>query len=255
MAKTILLVVSDLTERQGIAQTLLREGLEVIPAEDGFSALEKVEKAQPDLFLMDVRLIGLNGVEISQLLRERPRFADSPIILLGDPGSPVVVDEAGLSSGVVVLMKPVPEEELVHSVRHTLGLPDPASPKPARDLFRDGTVRIEEFLGLAPKAPSPVTSERPVEEALKTLWEGRGIDSLIRMEPLEEKAAPVAEPETELPLPAASLPTAPSLSPEKVEEIVERSVREIVEKVVWEVVPRLAEIEIKKEIERLKKGE
>jgi hypothetical protein len=37
-----------------------------------------------------------------------------------------------------------------------------------------------------------------------------------------------------------------------VEEVIAKKAHQIIEKVVWEVVPRLAEIEIKKEIERLK---
>ena len=50
----------------------------------------------------------------------------------------------------------------------------------------------------------------------------------------------------------AAMPRVPELSPERIEAIVSKISHDIIEKVVWEVVPSLAEMAIKKEIERIK---
>jgi two-component system, LytTR family, response regulator len=48
------------------------EGVEVVgDARDGTAAVAAIRKASPDLVLMDIRIPGLNGVEVAQALREQ----------------------------------------------------------------------------------------------------------------------------------------------------------------------------------------
>lgn len=65
------LVVDD---EQGICDLLCRflksRGYEAAYAKDGDSALEMVESFRPNLVLLDIRMPGLSGMEILQILKE-----------------------------------------------------------------------------------------------------------------------------------------------------------------------------------------
>lgn len=64
MGHTILLVEDEMTLRDTLAYRLRTEGYQVITAADGFTALEAVRKAHPDLLILDLMLPGLDGLEV-----------------------------------------------------------------------------------------------------------------------------------------------------------------------------------------------
>jgi CheY-like chemotaxis protein len=78
----ILLVEDDSLIRAMIQLYLTRVGFEVVTAEDGVQALLLVNRAQPDVILMDMGLPKLNGWQTTQRLRARPETAQIPIIAL-----------------------------------------------------------------------------------------------------------------------------------------------------------------------------
>jgi DNA-binding NarL/FixJ family response regulator len=65
-----LLIVDDHASFRGFARSLLGEqGFDVAgEAEDGESALEQVERLQPDVVLLDVQLPGIDGFEVAYRL-------------------------------------------------------------------------------------------------------------------------------------------------------------------------------------------
>jgi CheY-like chemotaxis protein len=65
-----LLIVDDVaTNREILAQILARLGAQVQQAPSGEAALEAVRRQRPDLIFMDIRMPGMNGVEVMQALR------------------------------------------------------------------------------------------------------------------------------------------------------------------------------------------
>ena len=81
MAK--LLVVDDLPLNIEFLEEELRLlGHEVTSASDGLEALERVAESKPDLILLDVSMPKMDGLEVLKHLREDPKYADLPIILL-----------------------------------------------------------------------------------------------------------------------------------------------------------------------------
>jgi two-component system, NtrC family, response regulator AtoC len=65
MAEERILVVDDeYLIRWTLQQNLTREGYEVLLAESGEDALEKVEQEAPDLLLLDIKLPGMDGYEV-----------------------------------------------------------------------------------------------------------------------------------------------------------------------------------------------
>ena len=65
MAEERVLVVDDeYLIRWTLEQNLIKEGFEVLLAETGEEALEKVERDAPDLLLLDIKLPGMDGYEV-----------------------------------------------------------------------------------------------------------------------------------------------------------------------------------------------
>jgi CheY-like chemotaxis protein len=60
---TILLVEDDKNERLLYEQELGLEGYEIVTADDGKEALEKVQERQPNLIIMDINMPKMEGIE------------------------------------------------------------------------------------------------------------------------------------------------------------------------------------------------
>jgi DNA-binding response OmpR family regulator len=78
-AQTILLVDDEDSVQKLLAYPLERDGYTVIPAQDGEEALERFEREQVDLVVLDVMLPRLDGLEVCRRLRAQ---SSVPIIML-----------------------------------------------------------------------------------------------------------------------------------------------------------------------------
>lgn len=95
-------------------------GFEVETAEDGATALAKVEAAPPDLILLDISLPGISGFDVLEQLRQEPLYARLPIIMLTAHGREVE-KEKGLALGADdYVTKPFSTQALVEKVQALL---------------------------------------------------------------------------------------------------------------------------------------
>ncbi len=78
----IVIVDDDPDLLQLIQLTLEGAEHEVVPAADGFAALEQIRLRQPDLLVTDEMMPGMTGTELAERLRADEATADLPIILL-----------------------------------------------------------------------------------------------------------------------------------------------------------------------------
>ena len=77
--KRILVVDDEENIRFLYKEELEDEGFTVDLAKNGEEALEKVDNFQPDLITLDIKMPGLNGIEVLKRIREQKR--NLPIIL------------------------------------------------------------------------------------------------------------------------------------------------------------------------------
>ncbi len=117
MAGTIL-IVDDSTMIAGtLAARLRAHGYEVLLAVDGQQGLEKAQREQPDLILLDLMLPKLNGHEVCAMLKQDARYQKIPIVMLTaslNAKDEQLAKECGADT---FLRKPVQPEQLLETVR------------------------------------------------------------------------------------------------------------------------------------------
>ena len=78
----VLVVDDDPTAQQMMRRLLLASGCQVRIAENGRRGLDDLALARPDLILLDLMMPEMDGFEFLVELRERPEFADIPVIVV-----------------------------------------------------------------------------------------------------------------------------------------------------------------------------
>lgn len=83
MSKHRLLLADDsVTIQKVVNLTFAEEGIEVITAGDGNSAMEKFVQTPPDLVMVDVNMPGLDGYKICEMIKQDDETKQIPVILL-----------------------------------------------------------------------------------------------------------------------------------------------------------------------------
>ena len=120
MAKRLLIVDDEPNLLRALEACLRSEGFDTTTARSGPDALVKVAQSIPDLVLTDVRMPGMSGYELARHLRESPRTALVPIVLLTARTDTVDRIE-GFRAGVDgYVIKPFIPDELVAMVKSIL---------------------------------------------------------------------------------------------------------------------------------------
>ena len=139
--KTIL-VVDDEPKIAALARDYLEHaGYAVVVAPDGRAALEAVDRAHPDLVVLDLGLPEIDGLDVTRVIR---RDSTLPIVMLtarDDELDKLLGLELGADD---YLTKPFSPRELVARVRAVLRRVDAtAAPAGARELIRAGDVTLD----------------------------------------------------------------------------------------------------------------
>src|SRR4030095_15543954 len=115
MGERILIADDDDALRESLELVLSAEGYEVLAARDGASALALVEGQAVDVALCDVRMPGMDGLELlPQLMRKLPGV---PVILMSAYGSADLALEAMRRGAYDYVAKPFQPAEVLLTLR------------------------------------------------------------------------------------------------------------------------------------------
>lgn len=119
--KAKILIADDLPDLlSALKDTLEREGFSVVAVGDGQAALEAIRADPPDIAVLDFKMPGLNGFEVTAALREDPLLENLPVVILSASGTRDSKVE-GLSLGADdFISKPVDVRELLARIRMIL---------------------------------------------------------------------------------------------------------------------------------------
>jgi two-component system, cell cycle response regulator DivK len=98
------------------SEYLSYSGLHVSEASTGRGGLESVHEHQPDVVVTDIAMPGMDGLEMTRLLRADAPTRYLPIIAVSGQAS----DRAREAGADVVLVKPCEPDRLLRVIEHVL---------------------------------------------------------------------------------------------------------------------------------------
>jgi two-component system alkaline phosphatase synthesis response regulator PhoP len=173
MAGELILVVDDEPHIIELASLYLKQdGFRVISAGDGETALERIERDQPALMVLDLMLPKVDGWEVCKRVRAD---SDLPILMLtarDDDIDKIVGLELGADD---YLTKPFNPRELVARVRAILRRMEPRRPEPNEKPLKIGNLIVDPARRIATVSGRPVDLRAKEFDLLLALVENQGI--------------------------------------------------------------------------------
>jgi len=120
MAKTIMLVDDSLTLRQMLSITLKREGYEILEASGGKEALQRCRGKNVDLFICDLIMPEMNGIDFLKKLKEDQSHRFKPVIMLTTEPEDSIKEDARELGVKVWKVKPYDPVDITSSVRRLI---------------------------------------------------------------------------------------------------------------------------------------
>lgn len=125
MAKRIVVADDEPVVRQVIKQVLQSEGYEVIEAENGKEAVERVIDEKPHLLILDVRMPVMDGMQACHLIRQLEEPMRSvPIVILTAVDTTLGRRISSELGAELYLTKPISPRELRAKVKELIGPPE-----------------------------------------------------------------------------------------------------------------------------------
>lgn len=143
--KSVILVVEDDKDLSTLLTAILEsEGYEVISVVDGRSALELVDKRQPDLILLELILPDVDGLV---LISDLKILTNAPVMVCTGSGRRRDKELSLMLGASAVLFKPFDISDLAETVGKLLQSPEtpPEPPKPESDTLRFGNLVVSKL--------------------------------------------------------------------------------------------------------------
>ena len=145
-----------------LSEGLREAGFDVIEARDGVQALALCQSQAPELALLDIRMPGLDGLELERCLRDETKV---PFIFFSAYGDDAFVKRAVEIGALGYLIKPLVVTAIVPAIRTALA-------------------RSRDISGLR----SALESNRTIATAVGMLMRTEGLDQLAAFERLRQRA-------------------------------------------------------------------
>ncbi|MEY4111498.1 MAG: hypothetical protein RLZZ46_1855 [Bacteroidota bacterium] len=112
----ILIIDDERAIRSSLRDILEYEKFEVVDAADGKSGLEILEKEKPDLIFCDIKMPGIDGIEVLQsIMQKNP---DLPVVMISGHGTIETAVEAVKKGAYDFIQKPLDLNRILVTIRN-----------------------------------------------------------------------------------------------------------------------------------------
>jgi two-component system chemotaxis response regulator CheY len=118
--RKVLIVDDSVSMRQMVGFTLRQGGYEVIEAEHGQDALNKLSGATVDLILTDLNMPVMDGITLIQNVRKQPAHKSKPILMLTTEGLAAKKEQGKAAGATGWIVKPFDPEKLLQTLAKVL---------------------------------------------------------------------------------------------------------------------------------------
>jgi PAS domain S-box-containing protein len=116
------MVVDDAESNRAMLKALLEQvGLSVIEAGDGPTAIAVAAEAQPALIIMDIRMPGMSGYQVTAALKRQASTASIPVIALTAAAQEMDASAVAQAGFFAYLVKPLAPRVLLNEIERALG--------------------------------------------------------------------------------------------------------------------------------------
>lgn len=128
-SQPLVLLADDDPAWIALAESVLRpHGISCCVATDGFAALRSAREFLPDLMVLDLKMPGIDGLQVLETVRQDPRLSNLRVVLLTGSDESADVDRAAALRADDYLLKPLSPTVLLNRIRRLLSASPPAAP-------------------------------------------------------------------------------------------------------------------------------
>src|SRR6187402_246488 len=115
MKPRVIVIDDDAAIRDTMRMTLEYEGFECLTAASGTEGLAMAEREAPDVVFLDIKMPGLDGLEV--LSRLRAQSDTMPVVMVSAHGSTTAALEAGRLGAFRFIEKPLSKDYVLDAAR------------------------------------------------------------------------------------------------------------------------------------------
>jgi len=115
----LLIVDDEPMQRAYVRAAAENDGWQVVEAENGRSALERLEVALPQAIVLDLTMPEVDGFEFLSRMREREEWRDIPVVVV-TARDLTAADRQRLSGSIESIVQKTGSEDMLLQVRTTL---------------------------------------------------------------------------------------------------------------------------------------
>jgi len=170
--KVKLLVIDDDPSISWLLSEGLGEGYEILSARDGKEGIKLLSGSKPDLVLLDIKMPGLNGIEVLDQIKERDRFLE--VIMLSGHGETKNVVESIRRGASEFINKPFDVKEVEVHIQKVL---EKNKLRKELDLLKSELQAKSQYDKLIGESPKMLQVKTLIEEVADS-----GLNMLVRGE-------------------------------------------------------------------------
>jgi len=124
------MVVDDDSDTRQLLRAMLSLKYEVVTAQDGVEALEKMETCEPDFFMLDVMMPVMDGFDTCEAIRRHPRFGSAMVFFVSGIESKEEMRRTYEVGGNFFIQKPFTPDRIMRNIAMSMqNAPLPAPKK------------------------------------------------------------------------------------------------------------------------------